>query len=70
VLDGIRRVIGLHVHEWEEIAGEEHHGPKPAEFVQPGWRPWDVQPAAEVFDLKTVRCRTCGRVRTWRVRVG
>ena len=70
MLNRLRRALGLHVHDWEEIATETHRGAKPAEFVQAGWRPWDLGPATNVVELKTFRCRICARVRTLGVRVG
>jgi hypothetical protein len=82
VLNTIRRALRLHVHDWEEIAGEKfesrggravpgnRYSPRPLDSVQAGWRPWDVAPAPAVVELRTFRCRTCQRTRTSRVRVG
>ena len=70
VLNRIRRVVGLHVHDWEEIATEAHRAPRPEDSVRPGWRPWDLAPLAPVFELQILRCRTCNRTRSTRVRVG
>ncbi len=75
MLNSIRRALGLHVHEWEGVADEtfEVHSKlaaKHQDFVQPGWRPWDIAPSPPTMGLMTFKCRTCGRVRTTRVRVG
>ena len=82
VLNRIRRSLGLHVHNWEAVADEtfEVRG-KPVSggrnataqaqnFVGPGWRPWDIVPSPPMTDLMTFKCRSCGLVRTSRVRVG
>ena len=73
MFDSIRRRLGLHVHDWEPVDTHEVDVEEEVRESAGSGRALvegDPQLITVPIEIATFKCRTCGKVKESRVRVG
>ena len=69
-LDSLRRALGLHVHDWEELERTDVETPSNAAYSSDEMMRYGPSAVTTKVELLVERCRECGKVHQMRITIG